>query len=307
MRILHIGFVIPGLIKAFSEKSSDYKFFDWSDWTAIPGNLRNLHQETIKVSKEFKPDLTFMQIQAPDVYDLHTVDKLGGFVLNWTWDYRPNPKWMYELAPAVDLSGFTNEKDVKDFRDRGYSAEFIQSGFDDEVFRPDGDVIDHPEIVFIGNNYKNEGYDFAMGDYRIEMVNFLMGHYGENFGVYGFGWTNPLNNFMYREAKESRCYRSCKIAINLSHYEIDRYSSDRILRLMGSGAFCLCKWYPGIDKDFEDGVHLRVWKTLDDLKDLIDYYLKHDDERIRIANNGCELVRNNYTWNDMVDRIKRFV
>lgn len=308
MKILHIGFEVPSLARALRSASNEYQFLDWSSWTAMPNNTANLHRETLRVAEEFSPDITIMQIQAPGVYDYETVSKLPGFVVNWTWDVRkPTPQWILDLAPGVSLTGFTNEDDVSVLQDAGYNAAFIQSGFDDEIFRPDGsvDTGKYEEIVFIGNNYPKEDYPFPLGEFRIEMVKHLEAKYGPKFGVYGFGWTNQMKNFMYREHKEAECYRSCKMAINVSHYEIERYSSDRILRLMGSGAFCLAKWYPGIEKDFVDGKHLRTWKTLEELDSLIQYYTVNDDERIRIALAGCELVRKKYTWESMIDNIKK--
>jgi glycosyltransferase involved in cell wall biosynthesis len=305
MKILHIGFLIPGLCEALNNAASEYIFFDWSEWTALPNNINNLHDATIKVANEFQPDITFLHIQAPDIYDHETVAKIPGFKLHWTWDYRPNPTWMYELANAVSITGFTNELDVQRFKDVDLKSCFLQSGYDDKIYTPLGTTKDYPDIVFMGNNYKNEGpeYNFGLGDYRIKMVEFLWQRYETSFDVYGFGWRNPMQNFMYRESKEAECYRSAKIAINLSHYEIERYTSDRMLRILGSGVFCLSQWYPGIEKDFIDGEHLRVWKTFEELAELIDYYLIHEEERKQIAANGHQLVKKKYTWNNMVYNI----
>lgn len=317
MKILHIGFEVPSLRAALAEAALDghsepgeyYKFLDWSSWTAMPGNIPNLHKNTIEVAKEFNPDLTFMQIQAPNVFDADTVSKIPGFVLNWTWDFRQTSQisWMYDMGKAVSLTGFTNEHDVNAFKKAGLNAEYLQSGFDNKIFDSEGSTGEYPEIVFIGNNYPRDDYDFPLADLRSSMVEHLTTKYGAKFGVYGFGWNNMNRNFMYREHKEAECYRSCKIAINLSHYEAERYTSDRLLRLMGSGAFCLAKWYPGIEKDFVDGRHLRVWHDFEELDELIEYYLSHHVERKIIAHEGSMLVHTHYTWANMIDKIKKLM
>jgi hypothetical protein len=303
MRILHVGIPNYALSKSFA-KVGEYKFFDWTDWTAIPGNEANLRRKSIETSAEFNPDITFFQLQNPDPYDGATVKQMRGFKINWSWDVRePLPKWFLDVATGVDTTCFTNEYDVEQIRSCGFRADFLQNGFDADTFTPDGSMLENvPEIVFMGNHY-DETYNFPLSDFREKMVRFLGDKYGSRFAVYGFGWNFRTDCFVHREQKEAAAYRTCKIAINVSHYELERYTSDRMFRMMGSGAFCLCKWYPGVEKDFVDGVHIKTWKTLDELHDLIEYYLQHPEERMQIAKTGCELVRSNYTLDNLVEKI----
>lgn len=303
MRVFHVGIPNYALSKAFSE-IGEYRYLDWTDYSAIPGNEGNLRRKTLEISNEFKPDLTFFQLQHPDPYDRVTMEQLSGFKVNFSWDVRdPLPKWFLNIAPGISLTCFTNEMDPEIMQGEGFNSEFLQSGFDDETFNPVGKVGEYPEILFMGNSYDTETFNFPLSGFREEMVNFLRDKYGDRFRVYGYGWKFRTDSFVHREGKESEAYRSCKIAINVSHYDRRRYTSDRILRLMGSGAFCLCKWYPDIEKDFVDGVHLRVWNTLEELDSLIKYYIDRPEERKTIADRGCELVRSEYTWKNMIDRI----
>ena len=55
------------------------------------------------------------------------------------------------------------------------------------------------------------------------------------------------------------------------------------------------------DMGLKDGEHLVIYKNWKDLKDIIQYYLKHDKEREEIAKNGMNFVRENHN-NDI--RIK---
>lgn len=306
MKLLHIGFPNPALGKAFNDKT-EYRFIDWTAWTAIPNNVENLHNHIIEFCEEFKPDMIFMQIQSPGVITPEFVQKLPGTIINWTWDYRePTPQWMVDIAPYV-ISAFTNENDVNYLTSLGHDAIFLQGGFDDTIYDPDGDyeVDALPHIVFMANNYPQDEYSFPLSNFRIELVDALKERYGEQFKVYGFGWPgqNPLQSFMHREAKEAASYRSAKIAINLSHFETERYTSDRMFRILGSGAMCLSHWFPGIEKDFIDGEHLRVWKTKEELFEQIDYYIDNLQERIPISEAGCKLAHLHYTWRNLVDNL----
>lgn len=319
LRILHVGLPNYSLSKALS-KIGEYEFIDWTDWMALPNNTKNLRIHTINRAHSFNPDITFLQLQHPEPYDAETLKQIPGFKVHWTWDFRPNIKWMVDLADldsygeeGVNITCFTNEVQPEQMRDLGFTSEFLQSGFDNETFVPlkmyngKTPATDKcPEIVFMGNNYDFETYRFPLSQFRVDMVDHLRNKYKERFAVFGHGWGFRTEALVHREGREATMYRSCKIAIAVSHYELERYTSDRLLRLLGSGAFCLCKWYPGIEKDFLDGVHLRTWKTLEELDDLIKYYLVHEDLRCEIAARGSEHVHANYTWDVMVEKLIKF-
>jgi spore maturation protein CgeB len=312
MDLLHIGFTDAAMIKGFSKSFDNYRFVDWTSWVSIK-NTAGLRSHIIDLMEKGRYDVVFMQIQSPDVIDGETAKRMSelcGLLINWTWDYRePTPEWFYDVAPFA-LSCFTNEVDVDNLLRFGCRAEFLQSGFDDEVYSPDGQLLKGtPEIVFMANNYLNEDEIFPLSDFRLRLVRKLKERYGDRFGVYGFGWPgqSPLVNFMHRNKAEADVYRSSKVAINLSHFEAERYTSDRMLRILGTGTLCLSHRYPGIEKDFVDGEHLLIWDDEDRLFALIDEYAGPGFfSSTNIAGSGCKLVHMNYKWCDMASRIKNF-
>jgi len=156
------------------------------------------------------------------------------------------------------------------------------------------------EIVFMGNDYKGT---FPCSAERTQMVRMLQQRYGSRFAVHGSGWDAP--NFL-QEPDEAAAYRACKIAINQNHYDaVPKFTSDRIFRLMGSGAFCLSNYWPGMEEDFEIGTHLVTYPTIEHLPALIDYYLDHVDERQQIAKRGCQHVHAHHSWDArMVDLLR---
>jgi spore maturation protein CgeB len=74
-------------------------------------------------------------------------------------------------------------------------------------------------------------------------------------------------------------------------------------RILGSGVLCLAKLYPGAGLLFHDKQNLVVWETLQQLKEKIDYYLECEPERYRIARNGNDLAKSNYTFYHMVKNL----
>jgi spore maturation protein CgeB len=189
-------------------------------------------------------------------------------------------------------------------RARGYNAEFLNIGVSLDVFTPDGKPRSGtPPIVFMGNNYP--GDLFPLSKEREDMVRFLQKRYGARFAVYGRNWGKGSE--WIDEPSEAAAYRSCRIAINHNHFnDVSRFSSDRILRIMASGAFALSNHWPQIEADYTDGEHLRTWRSFDELGRTIDYYLDHEEERKGIADAGCRHVHANHNWAVRMKELLRF-
>ena len=296
MRIFHLGLCVgpppfDSMRKAFLANCTDYIELNTGE--------KDVNQKAISMAKAFKPDIIFMQIQAPNIIYIDTVKELkntGAFIINWNGDIRDKtPQWMIDMAPFIDRTLFSNLRDSKNVTNGG----FLEIGYDPEIYTPLGESLTLPEIGFFGNNYGST--KFPLSKMRIQMNNLLFKHYGSRYGVYGNNWFNSKLNFNHSQAEESKAYRGVKIGINLSHFDEPNYSSDRILRIMGSGCFCLAKEYDKMP--YVDGYHLKTWKSFKDLIKLIDYYLDNETERKQIAMQGEEFVRFNYTFDNMIKNI----
>jgi len=249
-------------------------------------------------------DVIFLHVQREGVIPLKRTKVLhdaGVKIFNFTGDVRqPIPRWYLELAPYVTTL-FTNAHDVNVFRSKGFNSEYFQVGYNEHYYNKDVSAYPNaPEIVFFGNNY---GKTFPLGELRKEMVSRLQKKYGNRFKVYGSGWPRAenLNN---NQTLEGFIYRGCKIAINLSHFNLSRYSSDRLFRILGCGAFCLSHRYKDIDLEFADGQDLVCFDNLDHLEKLIDRYLLMGQERQRIAKNGNLKCTTEFTWTARMNQLR---
>lgn len=288
MKILHIG--ICSGDNGFT--AAMRKVGEYQEVPVVGGNLNE------RILATEKADLVFIQIQSEGIAHSTIVElkRRGSFIINWTGDVRHViPAWMHNFG--ADLTCFSNMNDVDQF---GIGADFLQIGYDPSIYTPDGYKASAQEVVFMGNSFSSQ---FPLSAFRREMVTAIQLHIGRRFGVYGAGWHNGHGNFNQDQLGEAAIYRGAKIGINLSHFDYRRYSSDRIFRLMGSGCFCLTKWYPEIEVDFQDGKHLVVWRTLNELKEKINFYLTHDIERNTIAAAGHDYVRNNFSFDNMAENI----
>jgi len=83
---------------------------------------------------------------------------------------------------------------------------------------------------------------------------------------------------------------------------IFRSLSMKYTECMSCGTFLLADEPEDLNRfGYKDGQHLVIYNGLKDLKDKINYFLKHDKEREQIAKSGMEFVRKNYNHGAMVD------
>jgi len=75
------------------------------------------------------------------------------------------------------------------------------------------------------------------------------------------------------------------LSINTAN-DVRLYHSDRLINYVSCGTFVLARKVPDSDLLFEDKVHLRYFDTVDEFFELADWYLKHEQERQKIAAAG---------------------
>lgn len=306
MKILHIGLCVqPKPYNGFQQAFIDV--VGEENYREIATSDKDLNVNTLLLFNEFKPDIVFMQIQSPGIIT-HSVCQImkdaGAFIINWTGDKRHEvPQWMIDLAPYVSLTSFSNMDDVNKMRSLGFESEYLEIGYDPLIYKPDGEALIMPEIVFMGNNY-GRGY-FPMSGFRIDMVDFLKTEYGNRFGVYGSGWAYGNGNFNHSQLEEAKAYRGAKIAINCSHFDSLNYNSDRLLRILGSGTACISYNHKGMNETYLDSC--AYFEDFINLKSHIDFLLTNTLDRMEISSLGNLVVKNNFTFKHQVENIIKFV
>ncbi|MBC8394395.1 MAG: glycosyltransferase family 1 protein [Deltaproteobacteria bacterium] len=76
--------------------------------------------------------------------------------------------------------------------------------------------------------------------------------------------------------------------------DVSMYHSDRLTHYLACGTCVLSKHVPDSEKLFRDKEHLAYFETVDELKELIDYYLANENERARLANQGMTWLHQEY-------------
>lgn len=301
MKILHLGLCCceeptNGWMTALKGISSEFRELS-------PGTP-NFNQHAMNIAREMQPDLIWMQIQAPNILTVHAAKELAktGFVMNFTGDIRVGTEpWYLEIGQHIQLTAFSNMRDVENCRAAGVKSDFLNYGFDPLRYNKFPERHPIPEIVFFGNNYPGS---FPLSGYRMEAVNIMRNEFKERFGVFGVGWgANATGNLNGNQKIESEHYNSCKIALNISHFSDKRYASDRILRIMGSGTFCLSHNWEDLELDYTPGEDIIVFKDFNDMVEKCHHYLINDTERQRIADNGYRNTHAKFNFQQMAQNV----
>lgn len=306
MKIFHIGLSATGaphngLQEAFVNNCTEYAEIN----TAHP----QLNEKCVEVCKAFRPDLVFIQVQTPDIIREETIismRKTGAWICNWTGDVRhPIPQWYYDLGKHLNVTLFTNFTDVHKMRADGLPSDYLQIGFDPKIYFPrkeyTHDAIPFFPIIFMANNYPE--HKFPMADFRTSIIDSLKTLFPNDFALFGNGWQNAQGSYNGSQLQESLQYNHCSIAVNCSHFDYERYSSDRFLRIMGSGAFCLTQHWQKLEVDFIENKHLVAFNSIPEMADLCKHYLAQNHKREKIAERGSEYVHKYFTFDCMIKNL----
>jgi hypothetical protein len=228
MRILHIAMGMPEFDRAARELGHEVRRAEWSTGE---------HVRAIDAALADPPDLVFMQLHGAPV-NLDGVRKLreaGSLVVEWFGDVRdPLPQCYVNNFPFVSVTACTNYPDVKAMQAMGHDARFLQIGYDELIYRPDGYAMPAPPIVFMGNNYRGR---FPLSHAREAMVTRMRAEFGKDFAVYGKGWGPGVKHL--NPEQEAATYRGARVAINFDHFDREGFFSDRMLRATACGCLTM--------------------------------------------------------------------
>jgi spore maturation protein CgeB len=79
----------------------------------------------------------------------------------------------------------------------------------------------------------------------------------------------------------------------------------RMLDVMGCRRFVLSSLQPEVEENFESGKDIVMYSSIEEAVDLSDYYLKHDEERKKISDNGYEIVKKRFNYPDQLSGMLR--
>ncbi|MDO8826450.1 glycosyltransferase [Methylophaga sp.] len=139
---------------------------------------------------------------------------------------------------------------------------------------------------------------------------FLLENIADKVTIYGNRWQRQwplmsealqqkvIDKPIWGEQLQAKLIAS-KIVLNITRipfYGAETGINHRIFEAMSLGCFVLTDHCDEIAELFEVGEEIETFKGIDELKHKVDYYLKHDEKRQRIAQRGHQRFLKDYSW-----------
>lgn len=190
----------------------------------------------------------------------------------WGADGKSNLDWQVAFERACDLTLHSSYSHVRILRAAGiHSAAYLQIGYDEEQYRPAIHAVDcdldedcscgayAPKdyyVSFLGSRYAGgDAFSRSMkyhdGDLRDAIIAGMHDTFENKLGLFGRGWASLIDGFEEKVIalpQAHTVYQRSHIGLNVSlaNY-LEAYSSDRIFRILGSGATLLTMRFPMIE------------------------------------------------------------
>ena len=98
-------------------------------------------------------------------------------------------------------------------------------------------------------------------------------------------------------------FKTSKINLNISLKCISSGIPLRVVDVLGCGGFLLSNYQPEVVEYLEPGKEVAIYSSIEEAVNLVDYYLRHEEERVRIAKAGYEKIKKEFTYRDRLDKI----
>jgi spore maturation protein CgeB len=233
-----------GMIDGFRQHFEQVEAVNWQA-LRFNGGYDFMWLTIFQTCEVFKPDLIFMQFQHGEAVPAEKVKQLSEYapVVNYTEDVRDDVGWIEQMHPHLSLSVFTNKDDAEKMKSLGFNSMYHHVSYNHVWYKPQpASSTNYGDIVFLGNNYKDNPLNFPMADERQKIISVMKQVFGNRFKAYGLGQENRMLN--PQEAIE--CYNNCKIAISFNNFKRAGYQSDRFTNATGCGALTMYEYgdYP---------------------------------------------------------------
>ncbi len=275
----NINFYEP--LKAIFKKAINYNYMERLE---ILGK-KAMNEEIIHIVKSKKPDYVFIHTYQ-DQIELSTLDKinmLGVKTIAWFSDDH----WRFDdysrfLAPHVFCSITTDKYAVDKYKSLGFNVIKSQWASNQHHYRKTNTPLLY-DVTFVGQNYGKRKDNL----FYLKTKNVPLSVFGRGFGT-------------FLEFDEIiKIFNASKINLNFSGSSRDdniKQIKGRIFEVPMCKGFLLTEYAEGIEEYFEIGKEIECFDDIKDALDKIQYYLKHEDRRLEIAEKGHIRALRDHTW-----------
>ncbi|MDF2667921.1 MAG: hypothetical protein K0R67_227 [Paenibacillus sp.] len=310
-------------------QGSPYHSLDQGIEDALRAVVREVHvvspeDHVAVLAEELRPDLVLVLDAIGRSFSTEQVDVMrsnGIRTAVWLPDDPYHSDQTIRLAPHYDYV-FTLEKScVQLYQDLGCKAVFYLPLAVNPLFTHYSEVDEsyRSDICFIGSAFWNR---VALFD---ELADYLS---DKNVKIIGWWWDrmkhydklkDKIQGYWLSPQDTAKHYSGAKIVINLhrsaedaSHNHNSRLIpahsvNPRLFEISACGTLQLVDERPELVHLYTPGVDMISFNSADDLKNKIDYYLTHEEERREIVRRSLFRTVNEHTYKNRLSRLLELV
>jgi spore maturation protein CgeB len=263
--------------------------------------LNYLSSHFKKAYDEFQPDFVFFIHGQP--YANHILANISVPKIAWWIEPNDDIDELRIKAEPFDIYNSFSQKTIDLLNEEGFSTGYLCHAVNPKSFYPSSSENHKYDVVFVGN----------WSPWRDEVIKTVL-NVTKNVALYGSHWkkksTIPSADFykifkgkQVLGAELNQLFNSAKIVLNASRNYGSSGLNMRFFEVPASGACFLTDLAPELEKHFIPEQHLSVFKNLEELTLKLNQLLENNELRDKIRKNGCSLVLQNYTYEQLAKQL----
>jgi len=256
------------------------------------------HRPLVRAAQDFQPDLILIahgELPPGVIRQLRPASRAR--IVAWFPDSIGSLRRQYLLGADLDGWFFKDPYMVDEFRTKlGLNAFYLP-----EACNPRW----HRRVELTDADRQKYGCDLtsacSMYYYRARILEMFMNY---DLKLWGSGfpfWLNsPLRaryaNQFVAELEKAKAFNAARVVLNTMFPGEIESVNCRVFEAAGCGAFQIADSKPVLPELFEPEREIVTFRSRDELRDKVDYYLSHSEERRAIANRACERAHREHTY-----------
>jgi spore maturation protein CgeB len=263
------------------------------------------YRSLINQAADFRPDLMLIPGEHPPPTVIQELkQQVRTTVVQWFPDALSNFGRQYILAADYDAYFFKDEYIVQFMREKlGKRAYFLPQACN-PLWHHRVDLTEEDrqryacDVTIAGNMYW----------YRALMLEVLLAYDIKIWGAYVPRWLeSPTTRFCRHhyvaEEEKAKAFNAAKIVLNTMHYAEILGCNLRLFEVAGCGVFQIVDWRPNIAKFLEPETEVVTFRTREELREKVAYYLCHDGERKAIADRAYTRAQREHTYEHRLKKL----
>lgn len=255
---------------------------------------------------EVDPDVDVL-ISLLDAYDIRRIRCENNLLIKVAWPRNWFSRWTdHPDFMDFDLVLATSETACRYIEDkRGMKTDLLPLATDPETFNPEvaGNRQWESDYCFTGSYWKDPREIVEMLD--PESLPYTFKLFGKNWDEFD-KLTDYYEGFVnYHDIP--RVYRSTRIVVDDANRVTKEYGSvnSRVFDAIASGVMVITNGYVGAEETFK-GI-LPVYKSKEELKELLEFYLSHEEERKAKIKELQDFVLSHHTYDQRAEKIRDYL